>query len=309
MIVSLIIFIVVTCGGFLFIKTREPGLIKNWLKSSRPFIALHYIFPTVLGIVLGSYIFKEPINLLNSALLLFSILFSFQTSVITNDINDVKTDHLSNKNSLLSSDSFPISYYTYLSIFFFIISLLSALIINYRLFLIVTLGHILHFSYSTKPLRLKRFYPVSVFILSLAALLTAISGYALFNPYKPIISFPLKPALLIFVPLFLSLNFRDLSDYRGDGKTNITTLFTIFGLEKGRRINACLVLLSYLLVPLILNFYQLFITTLPLGIASFYFSLKKPFNEKMIFYIYFMLIAVLAVLLHTRTEIFLGSIF
>ena len=309
MILSLISFIALIFGGFLFIKIKKSGLIKNWLKSSRPLITLHYIFPTIFGIVLGSYIFKEPINFFNTVLLLFSILFSFQTSVITNDINDIKTDHLSNKNSILKSDSFPINHYIFLSLFFFIISIFSASLINYRLFLIVLFGHILHFCYSSKPLRLKRFYPLSIFTLSFAALLTAISGYALFNSYKPIISFPLKPALLIFVPLFLSLNFRDLADYRGDGKTNITTLFTIFGLEKGRSINACLVLLSYLLVPLILNFYPLLIATIPLGITSFYFSLKKPFNEKMIFYIYFILIAVLGVLLHMKTEIFLGSIF
>ena len=309
MIFSLILFIVLISGGFLFLKIKKPGLINNWFKSSRPLITLHYIFPTVFGIVIGSYIFKEPINFLNSILLLFSILFSFQTSVITNDINDIKTDHLSKKSSILNSDSFAIKDYIFLSIFFFIISIFSASLINYRLFLIVLFGHILHFCYSSKPLRLKRFYPVSIFTLSLAALLTAISGYALFNSYKPFISFPLKPALLIFVPLFLSLNFRDLADYRGDGKTNITTLFTIFGLEKGRRINACLVLLSYMLVPLILKFYPLFTAAIPLGIASFYFSIKKPFNEKMIFYIYFILIAVLGILLHTKTEIFLGPVF
>ena len=309
MILYLIILILFTFGGFLFLQIRNPELIKNWLKSCRPLIAIHYIFPTVFGIVLGSYIFKEPINFHNSILLLFSIFFSFQTSVITNDINDIKTDHFSNKNSILNANSSPIKYYTFLSLFFFIISIFSALLINYRLFLIVLFGHILHFCYSSKPLRLKRFYPVSIFMLSFAALLTAISGYALFEFYKPFISFPLRPALLIFVPLFLSLNFRDLADYRGDGKTNITTLFTIFGLEKGRQINAYLVFLSYLLVPVILRFYILFIATIPLGIASFYFCLKKPFNEKMIFYIYFILIAILGVLLHTKTEIFIGSTF
>ncbi|MBN1695197.1 UbiA prenyltransferase family protein [candidate division WOR-3 bacterium] len=309
MILFLIILVAFVCGGFLFMGIREPGLIKNWLKSSRPLITLHYIFPTVFGIVLGSYIFSEPINFYNSILLLFSILFSFQTSVIINDINDIKTDYFSNKNSILNSDSFPIKYYTLLSLFFFIISIFLALLINYRLFLIVLFGHVLHFFYSSKPLRLKRFYPISIFMLSLAALLTAISGYALFDSYKPFISFPLKCALFIFIPLFLSLNFRDLADYRGDGKTNITTLFTIFGFEKGRHINAYLVLLSYLLVPLILKFYPLFIATIPLGILSFYFCLKKPFNEKMIFYIYFIMVAVLGVLLHTKTEIFLGPIF
>lgn len=303
------LLIIFAFGGLLFLRIKNPGLIKDWVRSSRPLIALHYIFPTVFGIVLGSYIFKETINFFHSFLLLFSVFFSFQTSVITNDIFDIKTDHFSNKNSILNSGSFSTKYYTFLSLFFFLISLLAAFTINYRLFLIVLFGHILHFSYSSKPLRLKRFYPVSIFMLSFAALLTAISGYALFDSYKPFISFPLKPAFLIFIPLFLSLNFRDLADYRGDGKTNITTLFTIFGLEKGRYINSYLLLLSYLLVPVILRFYPLFIATIPLGIASFYFSLKKPFNEKMIFYIYFILIAVLGVLLHTKTDIFLGPIF
>jgi 4-hydroxybenzoate polyprenyltransferase len=146
-------------------------------------------------------------------------------------------------------------------------------------------------------------------MLSLAALLTAIAGYALFDSYKTFISFPLKPALLIFVPLFLSLNFRDLADHKGDEKTNVTTLYTIFGLEKGRQINAYLVLLSYLLVPVILRFYPLFIATIPLGIASFYVCIKKPFKERKIFYIYFILIAILGILLHTKTGIFLGPIF
>ena len=309
MIFPLTLLLIITSAGFIFINSKIPGLIEEWIKSSRPLIAIHYIFPTIFGIVLGSYIFDEPVNFYNSFLLLFSIYFSFQTSIITNDINDIKTDNISSKKNLLDKDSFPIKYYTFLSLSFFVISLLSALIINYRLFLIVLMGHILHFAYSSKPLRLKRFYPVSIFMLSLAALLTAISGYALFDPYKPLISFPLKPALFIFIPLFLSLNFRDLADYRGDGKTNITTLFTIFGLERGRYINAFLVLLSYLLVPFILNFYPLFIASIPLGIASFYVCIKKPFKERIIFYIYFIFIALLGVLLHTKTEIFLGPIF
>jgi 4-hydroxybenzoate polyprenyltransferase len=306
MIFTFILPILITMVGFLFIKIKTPGFIKNWLKASRPLISLHYIFPPILGIVLGNYIYQEPINFYNSFLLLFSVFFSFQTSVIINDINDMKTDHLSNKNSLLNPISASINYYQFVSIFFLILSLLSALVINYRIFLIVVFGHIIHFSYSSKPLRLKRFFPISIFLLSLAALLTAISGYALFNPYKPFISFPIKPTMLIFIPLFLSLNFRDLADLQGDTKTDITTLFTIFGREKGRYINAYLVLISYLLVPLILKFYPLFFATIPLGIASFYVCLKQPFNEKMIFYIYFIMIVILGIFLHTKTEIFLG---
>jgi 4-hydroxybenzoate polyprenyltransferase len=305
MIIFFILPVLLTTAGFLFIKMKTPGFLKTWLLASRPLISIHYLFPTTFGILLGSYIYREPINYMHSFLLLFSVFFSFQTSVIINDVNDIKTDYISNKNTLLNPGSFPIRYYLWLSIFFLIISLSSALIINYRIFLIVLFAHILHFSYSSKPLRLKRFFPVSVFILTLGALLAAISGYALFNSYRPFVSFPPRAALFILIPLFLSLNFRDLVDYKGDGKTDITTLFTIFGIEKGKYINAYLVLLSYLLVPVILRFYPLFIATIPLGIASFYVCIRKPFNEKMIFYIYFILIAILAIFVYTKTEIFL----
>jgi 4-hydroxybenzoate polyprenyltransferase len=309
MIIIFILPLFLTIAGFLFVRAKAPGLLRNWLRASRPLISLHYLFPTGFGILLGNYIYQAKINYPDSFLLLFSVFFSFQTSIIINDINDIKTDYLSNKNSLLNPGSYPLPYYRFLSVFFFIISILSALVIDYRIFLIVLSGHILHFLYSSKPLRLKRFYPLSITILAFASLLAAISGYALFNPYKPFVSFPLKSALFIFVPLFFSLNFRDLSDYKGDGKTDIRTLFTIFGMEKGRYINAYLVLLSYLLVPLILRFYPLFLATIPLGSVSFYFCLRKPFNEKMIFYIYFVLIAILTVFVYTKTEIFIGPIF
>ncbi|MEO0292958.1 MAG: UbiA family prenyltransferase [candidate division WOR-3 bacterium] len=291
--------------GFLFIRIKIPGFIKTWLCSSRPLIAIHYIFPTGFGILLGNYIYNENINYLNSILLLFSIFFSFQTSLIVNDINDIETDHFSEKNTLLNPKLFPIKYYKILSVFFFLVSLLFAFVINYRIFLLVLFGHTLHFTYSSRPFRLKRFFPLSIFILAFASLLTAVAGFALFNPYNPLISFPLKSALFIFIPLFLSLNFRDLADYKGDKKTDVGTLFTIFGLEKGRKINALLIFLSYLLVPIILRFYPLFFATVPLGGLSFYFCIKKPFNEKMIFYIYFALIAVLTFLVHTKIEIFI----
>jgi 4-hydroxybenzoate polyprenyltransferase len=167
----------------------------------------------------------------------------------------------------------------------------------------VLLGHILHFTYSSKPLRLKRFYPLSILMLTLGALLAAIAGYALFEPSKPFLSFPLKATLLITVPLFLGLNFRDLADYQGDRKTEIATLFTVFGLQKGRYINAIFILLSYLSIPIILHYPLFFIATVPLGMLSFYFCLKQPFQEKYVFYIYFVLIAFFAIIFNLNPRI------
>ncbi len=301
--------IIITIISFVVMKKKCQGFIKNWISGSRPLISIHYLFPTIFGILLGNYIFQKPVNYLDGFLLICSVFFSFQTSVIVNDINDIKTDKIALKKSLLNSNYFGLKVYQNLGGYFFILSLLFALVIEYRILLIVLLGHILHFTYSSKPFRLKRFFPVSILMLALGALLSAISGYALFESSKPFLSFPIKPALFIVIPLFLALNFRDLADYRGDEKTDVTTLFTLFGLGKGRLINAFLVLLGYLSVPLILKFPPLFFAVVPLGILSFYFCLKKPFKEKYIFYIYFILIAILLIIFKLNPEIYLGPVF
>ncbi|KPJ71311.1 hypothetical protein AMJ52_08720 [candidate division TA06 bacterium DG_78] len=289
--------------GLMLIERRERGIIKKWLIGSRPFIAIHYLFPAVLGIFLGTHLFQKPVPYLDGAFLMCAIFFSFQASVVTNDVNDLRTDQISEKQSLLNTSSHIITHISELGMYFFIVSILFALAISYQILLIVLLGHILHFIYSSKPLRLKRFYPLSILMLTLGALLAAIAGYALFESSKPFLSFPLKAALLIAVPLFLGLNFRDLADYQGDRKTEITTLFTVFGLQKGRYINAIFILLSYLSIPIILQYPLSFIATVPLGILSFYFCLKQPFQEKYVFYIYFTLVAILTIAFNINPRI------
>jgi len=298
-----IILIILTIIGAILIEKRESGIIKKWFLGSRPFIALHYFFPAVLGIFLGTFMFQKQVNYLDAFLLMCAIFFSFQTSVVTNDVNDLRTDKISEKRSLLNASSQTIVHIHELGVYFFIISILFALVISYRMMLIVLLGHILHFTYSSRPFRLKRFYPISILMLTLGALLAGIAGFSLFEISKPFSAFPVKATLLIVVPLFFGLNFRDLADYQGDKRTEVTTLFTIFGLNKGRYINAILILISYISIPLILDFPLFFIVTIPLGILSLYFCLKQPFKEKYVFYIYFVLITVFAIIFNLNPGI------
>lgn len=281
-------------------------IFKTWLYGSRPFIALHYMFPTAFGVFLGMHIFEKPVFILQTALVFLSIFFSYQASIILNDINDIKSDEIAKRKTPLSSGEIKIEEYRNWGIIFITIALALGLAIGYRMFLIILLGNTLHFLYSSPPFRVKRFYPLSIFLISIGALLTAIAGYALYEPTRPFMSFPLKPALFIVIPLFLGLNFRDLADYEGDRKTDIQTLFTMLGLKWGRIINAILILSSYFLVPIILQYPLLFTVAIPLGLASSYFVLKQPFVEKYVFYCYFVLIFILTVLFNLKPEIILS---
>lgn len=271
--------------------------------GSRPFIAIHYLFPTAFGIFMGANLFNKPIYLFDSVLILLSVFFSFQTSIIINDINDMKSDAITKRRTPITNGDISVEKYQRIAIICLVISFILALGVSYRTLLIVILGNILHFSYSSKPFRLKRFYPLSIFLLALGALLAAIAGYSLYEASRPFLSFPLRASIFIIVPLFLALNFRDLADYEGDQKTDTSTLFTLLGLQKGRVVNAILIFLSYVSIPLILQYPLLFVACIPLGMANSYVCMQEDFREKRVFLLYFVLIGILTALFNLNPSI------
>lgn len=273
------------------------------LYGSRPFIAIHYLFPTAFGIFMGANLFNKPIYLFDSVLILLSVFFSFQTSIIINDINDMKSDAITKRRTPITNGDISVEKYQRIAIICLVISFILALGVSYRTLLIVILGNILHFSYSSKPFRLKRFYPLSIFLLALGALLAAIAGYSLYEASRPFLSFPLRASIFIIVPLFLALNFRDLADYEGDQKTDTSTLFTLLGLQKGRVVNAILIFLSYVSIPLILQYPLLFVACIPLGMANSYVCMREDFREKRVFLLYFVLIGILTALFNLNPSI------
>ncbi|MCD6087276.1 MAG: UbiA family prenyltransferase [Candidatus Hydrothermae bacterium] len=276
--------------------------LRNSLRGSRLLISLHYLFPVALGVFLGSKIYGKPIFIGKAVLVSLSVLFSFFASIVLNDFNDLLIDRITGKENPLKGD-IDSSGYRISGFLFFLISLFIALCVSYRMFLIVLLGNVLHFTYSSPPFRLKRFYPVSVFLLALGALLAAIAGFAIYESARPLLAFPLKASLFIVIPLFLSLNFRDLTDFEGDMADDVSTLFTILGPARGRRAAAILIFLGYLSTSLILGYPPLLIISVPLGILSALVVLREPFREKHIFLIYFLFVAALSVLFNLKPEI------
>lgn len=278
-------------------------MIRFWFYGSRPFIALHYLFPTALGVFIGYHAFNKPVYFLPCALTFLAVFLSFQSSIILNDIYDIKTDAYTRRATPLTSGGYSRRSYLVWGAIFLAAGLIAAGAVGYRIMLIVLLGNILHFLYSAPPFRLKKFFPLSVIMLASGAVLAAIVGYAIYEPARPFLSFPGKAALFIFIPLLFSLNFRDLADFEGDRRDNVSSLFTVLGLKTGRIVNAVMVFLSYAAVPLLLRYLPLFLATLPLGLISMYYCLKKPFPERYVFYIYFILVVILTVLFNLKPGI------
>lgn len=267
---------------------------------------LHYCFPIALGIFIGSKMYNEPLAIIPGTILTVAVFFSFQASIVLNDINDIRADRIVKRCTPLGLDGMTQTFYRRSGIVFFAVSLLVGAALGYRMLLIVLLGNVLHFLYSSPPFRIKRYYPLSVLFLALGAWLTAVAGFALYEPAKPFITFPAKASLFIVVPLFLALNFRDLADYEGDRATGVYTLFTLLGPERARLANAVLLFLSYQSVPMILGYYPLLSVTFPLGLLSSFAALRRPFREYPIFIIYFAFVVVLTIWFNLNPSIVLS---
>ena len=84
----------------------------------------------------------------------------------------------------------------------------------------------------------------------------------------------------------LAINVKDMKDVEGDKADGILTLPTLFG-EMGAKIVGLCFALSFLLVPIFLSFYILYIVALPSAIVGYKLVTKKPYKENPIFILRF----------------------
>lgn len=113
--------------------------------------------------------------------------------------------------------------------------------------------------YSAPPLRLRR-YLFSTAFIGLGSVIAFLIGY--FGDLTSRMTYDVAfYCVLIFAAATLGSNIKDMKDYEKDRRSGIRNVFTIFGLEKGKRISYFLLFLTFILPSLIFN--------LPIDIAFF----------------------------------------
>jgi len=171
-----------------------------------------------------------------------------------------------------------------------LLSLLLATTLSYAAILLVLCIIAVSATYSIPPLRLKKYPIISIFVISIGALLAFALGFYSGSTQN---AFPINMAYGILVCFTLAFNTKDLKDYEGDKENEIWTIPVIFGLKRGRIIIAFLDLLAYLVVPFILGINNLILPAIVFGVATFLVVLRKESKEWQIFLLYFLfLIAV-----------------
>jgi len=265
-------------------------LIKYYFQKQRINLQIHYSLLTAGGFIIGMIredISPFEIDYLKFILSIITILIAFYSSLTFNDVYDFEADLKTGKITPLTENIIDRKNYITYGLFLMSISLILSLFFGFYSFLILLFLHILQFLYSVPPFRFKRFFPLSVILLAIAALLSCLFGFSVIEKEKFLINFPLKLYLIFLLAFPFAMNFRDVLDLNGDKIQGIKTLAVIVGEKKAPLFAGMSLFITYILVAIILSKPIFFILSIIAGILSMVFSLRKNYDETPLFIVYF----------------------
>jgi chlorophyll synthase len=273
---------------FLFDRKKAIATLKN----SRPERVAHYLLMTTLGVMLafesgaaaGSLNWIDVFTFLTLAV---SVYCSWMFAVGVNDIADREVDLISNPDRPLIKGELSESLIRELNSFFLFWSLIGAALVGWQVFFCLAVFTAAYYVYSAPPLQLKRIPGLATFLISVACLSAAMTGFFSFSADKSIEAFPPRFILLLIVVFTLASTVKDIKDVKGDAKEGVKTLLVVLGERHGKRAVGLLVLVSFWLVPIILIAPVLHFFSLPFGLAGFWLVNRKRYRELPIFLLYF----------------------
>lgn len=279
-------------------RTKYYAILKN----VRPTRSFHYILLCLLGVFANSL--EAPVKdffmLIRIAGTLLAVFLAVQFSVIFNDIFDVECDRISNATRPLVIQALDRHEYLNIGYVCLTLSLLLAYWVNETCVMVTLLAVAFSFLYSAPPLRLKRFFPISSFIIGLQAALAFAMGVVAVGANDTTQYFPASFFWPLFIIFSLGSNIKDLKDIKGDKQAGIVTLPVLLGEKNGRNLVAFLVFLSYCLVPYFLRSLfpeaKVLVLSLCFALVNFVYIRKKNSQEKVIFLVYFIYIILLVLL-------------
>jgi len=260
-----------------------PRKYLSLIKLLRPFRLIHYAGFAAGGVVMGAKIGGTALDIYQFFYVSFAVLIAFQGAVFLNDIFDAEIDILAGKQTPFSKGIISIKHSYILAFGLTFLALGLLLRCGLTSFLIAILAYLLSLSYTVPPVRAKRFFPLNVFLLALTGLCIMLMGFA---AQTSVFNFPIRMLVLVLLTLTATFGTKDMADIKGDRERGITTLFTLLGLQKGKKVNAILVLAAYLSTPLILAYPKLYFAAIPAAVLSAGVILAKKLREWLILLVY-----------------------
>jgi len=275
---------------FFIFKPKFFTAIKNNLRLER---ILFWSIIATIGIVLNQRLFG-PINFSNTInIIILAIFFSLIAlnawlAICINDAEDIAIDEVSNPNRPLVKKEVSIGDWKKFQTILTVLVVLGTAIMNHAAGFLLILAQMAYYLYSAKPLRLKKHFLTSSILIGIASVAISMAGFFLVSPDQHLSSFPIQAVIIIGFSFALISNFKDIKDFKGDNHAGIQTIPVVFGLENSRHIIATLFALVMVIVPLSLNLYTLLFPTLLMALFTYYLFIKKEYQEKYVFSVFFL---------------------
>ncbi len=213
-----------------------------------------------------------------------AIILGWVISILVNDVYDLDIDKLSNssKNRPLVTGYAKKSQYLQLSV------LLSAIILYISYFLgrfvpILIIANLIVITvYSKPPFRFRNNIFLGPILIGFAALTVYLVGYFTGNftqdtTVKPV---AFRVGVLVLVYTSLIIIGKDYKDYEGDRKNNVKTIFTVFGINKGKKIASTVMFFTFCTGVIVLHHPLDLLIFLFFGfIAAYDFKINANFDR------------------------------
>jgi homogentisate phytyltransferase/homogentisate geranylgeranyltransferase len=287
---SQILFLISIAATTAYFAAAAPEKLKTILKNMRPHRILYYVLPLIMSMMYAYFIglgsFSSWADALGVVCLLVSAFGMWMYSVHMNDMHDVGIDKISNADrplvrNAVTSEDMRNSGYAYLAM-----AVVGSWCAGFYPFFFILVGTAIAYIYSAPPLRLRQFPLISSFTLAAAVLCATLSGFFFASADKLIHTFPTFVALGILVFFTLEVNFKDMKDMEGDEKNGVITVPVLFGKNGTHVVGTCFAL-SFLVAPIFLSFYTLYIISIPVAILGYKAITRVPYREKTVFILHF----------------------
>jgi len=284
----------------LFIISFFIGLVISWkispkkfisiIKNSRPERVVSYLSLLICG---SGYAYINGmtskivwIDFLGLFCLIISWFCLWMHAVHTNDVVDIDIDKISNKNRPLVNGDLSSKEMSDVGLLWLISALVGSWCAGFYPFFMSIVYISSYMIYSSYPLRLRRFPIISSFLIGIAGLSTIQAGFFFASVSKEVQAFPIFLSMGIITMITLAINTKDMKDVDGDRASGIMTIPTMFPKNGPKIVGLCFAL-SFLLVPIFLKLYIMYIFTIPIAIIGYKFVNKKPYKEEPLFIVRF----------------------
>lgn len=238
----------------------------NMIKTVKPFRTLHFIAMVILGMVFlrtvapDEALSSSAINHIPFIILpIICLALAWQFATLINDRYDREIDKYVHPERPLVRSNVHKKRYDDLTVLTALSAVFFSVLLGVHIVLLVLLSIVLAILYSISPIRLRdRLYGhICVGLGSVIAFLTGIYsppywryGISIYAEvmHRDIPLFPeiFQISLLILVVLSISPLINALSDYQGDLKSGVKNVYTVLGLEKGKRIVSILIFFLFI---------------------------------------------------------------